>query len=136
VSAFLNPRGYPARLIRLWRAGQLRVVTSEPLLDELARVLARPRLQRVRPFTTAEMHLYMLMIQTGASVVAPTGRLRLCRDVNDDLVLETALLGGAKYRVSRDADVVRDLALIRAFRECGIRIVTVGQFLHSVRRKP
>lgn len=136
MSAFLNPRGYPARLIRRWRAGHLRVVTSEPLLDELVRVLARPRLQRIRPFATAEAHLYVLMIQTGASVVALTGRLRLCRDVNDDLVLETALLGEAKYLVSRDADVVRDLALIRAFMERGIQIVTVGQLLQLVRRKP
>lgn len=136
MSAFLNPRGHPARLIRRWREGHLRVVTSEPLLDELTRVLARPRLQRVRLFTTAETHLYVLMIQAGASVVAPTGKLRLCRDVTDDVVLETALLGRAKYLVSRDADLIRDLALIRIFRERGIQIVTVEQILQLMRRKP
>jgi len=76
------------------------------------------------------------MIQTGASVVAPTGMLRLCRDVSDDVVLETALLGRAKYLVSRDADMVRDLAVIRVFRERGIQIVTVGQLLQLLRRKP
>jgi predicted nucleic acid-binding protein len=76
------------------------------------------------------------MIQTGASVVAPTGRLRLCRDVSDDVVLETALLRRAKYLVSRDADVIRDLALIRVFRERGVQIVTVGQVLQLMHRKP
>jgi len=68
--------------------------------------------------------------------VAPTGKLRLCRDVTDDVVLETALLGRAKYLVSRDADLIRDLALIRIFRERGIQIATVGQILQLMRRKP
>jgi len=76
------------------------------------------------------------MIQTGSRIVEPTGRLRLCRDLTDDLVLETALLGEAKYLVSRDADVVRDLALIRAFMERGIQVVTVGKFLQLARGKP
>jgi putative PIN family toxin of toxin-antitoxin system len=82
------------------------------MLDELARVLARPRLQRVRPFSATEADLYVLMVQTGATVVTPTGTLRLCRDATDDVVLETAVLGHAKYLVSRDADVIRDLSLL------------------------
>ncbi|MBI2454969.1 MAG: putative toxin-antitoxin system toxin component, PIN family [candidate division NC10 bacterium] len=106
MSAFLNPRGHPARLISRWRARALRVITSSPLLDELARVLARPRLQRVRPFTQTEAHLYIMMIQAGANVITPTGQLQVCRDATDDLVLETALLGRAKYVVSRQ---VRDV---------------------------
>ncbi|HXZ44373.1 MAG TPA: putative toxin-antitoxin system toxin component, PIN family [archaeon] len=135
VSAFLNPRGYPARLILRWRAGDLRVVTSPPLLDELARVLARPRLQRVRPFTDTEARLYLLMIQAGAEVVTPTGQLRICRDASDDLVLETALLGRARYLVSRDADMIRDLSLVRLFAKPGVRIATVQQFLRLLASK-
>jgi len=132
VSAFLAPSGPPARLVRRWRAGRLRVVTSPPLLDELARVLARPRLQRVRPFTTTEAELYVLMIQAGATVVSPAGTLRLCRDASDDVVLETALLGRTRYLVSRDADVIRDLSLLQIFRARGIRIVTVEQLLRVI----
>jgi putative PIN family toxin of toxin-antitoxin system len=108
------------------------VVTSPPLLDELARVLARPRLQRVRPFTTTEAELYVLMTQAGATVVSPAGTLRLCRDASDDVVLETALLGRARYLVSRDADVIRDLSLLQIFRARGIRIVTVEQLLRVI----
>jgi putative PIN family toxin of toxin-antitoxin system len=111
------------------------VVTSLPLLDELTKVLARSRLQRVRRFAAAEADLYVVMIQAGADVVTPTGRLHMCRDATDDLLLETALLGRAKFLVSRDADVIRDIALIQAFRERGVRIVTVEQFLRLVSPK-
>ena len=111
------------------------MVTSPPLLDELARVLARPRLQRARPFTDTEAHLYLLMIQAGAEVVTPTGQLRICRDASDDLVLETALLGRAKYLVSRDADMTRDLSLVRLFARRRVRITTVQQFLRLLASK-
>ena len=80
-----------------------------------------------------------MMIQAGANVITPTGQLQVCRDATDDLVLETALLGRAKYVVSRDADITRDLSLIRLFRERGVRIVTVDQFLRLLaakRRRP
>lgn len=132
MSAFLNPRGHPARLVSRWRTGGIRVVTSLSFLGELTKVLARPRLQRVRRFAAVEADLYLVMIQAGADIVTPTGRLHMCRDATDDLLLETALLGRAKFLVSRDADVIRDIALIRAFRERGVRIVTVGQFLRLV----
>ncbi len=92
-------------------------------------------MQRARPFTVTEARLYLLMIQAGAEVVAPTGHLRICRDASDDLVLETALLGRAKYLVSRDADVTRDLSLIRLFAKRGVRIATVQLFLRLLALK-
>jgi predicted nucleic acid-binding protein len=70
------------------------------------------------------------MIEAGAKVVIPTGQFHACRDATDDMVLETALIGRAKYIVSRDADVTRDLSLVRVFRTHGIRILTVDRLLH------
>jgi predicted nucleic acid-binding protein len=76
--ASTNDVAKPSRIMRV------RVVTSAPLLDELARVLARPRLQRIRPFREAEATLYVLLIQARARVVDTTDRLRVCRDPTDD----------------------------------------------------
>jgi predicted nucleic acid-binding protein len=42
-----------------------------------------------------------------------TGDLHLCRDVGDDMVLETALNGRATHIVSRDGDLVRSLDLMQ-----------------------
>ncbi len=109
--------------------GLFEVVTSAPLLNELARVLARPRLQRIRPYSEAEALLYLAMIQSRAHVVLTAGHLKICRDPGDDALLETALAGQAGYLVSRDADLTRDLTLSRLFSEKGVAIVTVQQFL-------
>jgi putative PIN family toxin of toxin-antitoxin system len=48
------------------------------------------------------------------------GTLRLCRDPKDDLVIETAIAGGARYIVSRDEDLTRDLDVVNTLREYDI----------------
>jgi len=44
VSALLSRAGAPARLIELWLAGQFELVVSRPLIDEVERTLARPKI--------------------------------------------------------------------------------------------
>jgi len=75
------------------------------------------------------------MIQSRAQVVPTTGHLKVCRDPNDDELLEAALTGNAEYLVSRDADFTRDLELIRLLFQRGVTIVTVRQLLRRMARK-
>jgi predicted nucleic acid-binding protein len=95
----------------------------------LARVLARPRLQRVRRFSRAEALLYVSLIRSRATVISPTHRGKFSRDPTDDELIEIALAGRATHLVSRDADLTRDPVLIRRLAEHGVSIVTVQQFL-------
>ena len=111
------------------------MVTSASLLDELARFLARPRLQRIRHYSESEAQLYLVMIQSRAQIVPTTGHLKICRDPTDDELLEAALTGEAEYLVSRDADFTRDLELIHLFFQRGVKIVTVRQLLRRMARK-
>jgi predicted nucleic acid-binding protein len=53
----------------------------------------------------------------------------VCRDPDDDVLLETALAGHASYIVSRDGDLTRDLDLHEAATRLGLTPVTVAQFL-------
>ena len=46
VSAFINPHGAPAQLRFAWYSNQFSVITSLPMVEELAEVLSRPRLLR------------------------------------------------------------------------------------------
>jgi uncharacterized protein len=62
-------------------------------------------------------------------MVRPSGELRLCRDPDDDVVLETAILGEAQFVVSRDDDIKRDLDLMTHLRANGVEVVSVAQFL-------
>jgi predicted nucleic acid-binding protein len=61
--------------------------------------------------------------------VETTGRLQLCRDPDDDRILETAVTGGARYLVSRDDDLKRDPDPIEHLIRRGVRIVSVARFL-------
>ena len=74
-----------------------------------------------------------MAVVAGLSVVVRlvpvSGDLRLCRDPDDDIILETAIQGGATYVVSRDEDVTRDLDLLDHLRERGIETITVQRFL-------
>ena len=92
VSAFINPHGFPARLRDAWIAGRFDVVVSPALLEEIADVLTRPRIQTKYDLSTEEIQQFLRLLQERALHVAPRGELHLCRDPEDDLILETANL--------------------------------------------
>lgn len=132
ISALLNPHGYPSRVYAAARDGLFELVTSMPLLDELAQVLARPRLQRTRRLTPHRINVFIDEIESASTIVPVTGSFALCRDPDDDVLLETAIIGHAAYIVSRDEDLTRDLDLHNAAASYGIQIVTVAQFLQQL----
>jgi uncharacterized protein len=132
ISAFLNPHGYPARVYAAARTGKFEPVTSRPLLDELAQVLARPRLQRARRLSTQHIDVFVTEIEAASTLVPVTGTPALCRDPDDDVLLETAINGHAAYVVSRDEDLTRDPALHEAATRLGVQIMTVAQFLQRL----
>lgn len=132
VSALLNRRGKPAQVIDAWRARRFEIVTALPLLDELASVLSRPRIRDKYRLEPAEIQMYLRLIAERGVLVTPTGTLQICRDPDDDVVLETAILGQANYAVSRDDDIKRDLDLIEQMRLHNVEVVSVSRFLDLV----
>jgi len=110
-------------------AGQFDVVVSIPLLEEIADVLTRPRIQIKYGLSTEEIEQFLHLLQERAIHVTPAGKLRLCRDPDDDLILETAVLGNAQYAVSRDDDLKGDIDLVAQMRSRGVEVLTVQHFL-------
>ena len=132
VSAFINPHGTPARLKNAWIAGQFDVVVSIPLLEEIADVLTRPRIQVKYGLSIEEIEQFLRLLQERALHVTPGGELRLCRDPDDDLILETAVLGGAGYAVSRDDDIKGDSDLVIHMRSRGVEVLSVRHFFERL----
>ena len=132
VSAFLNPEGFPARLIQIGKAGNFSLVGSLPMLDELQEVLLRPRIMKIRGSTATDIEAYMAGVAAVVQLVPIPGELKLCRDPNDDVILETAIQGNAAYVVSRDEDMTRDLDLIETLRERGIETITVQRLIDTL----
>jgi len=132
VSALINPHGFPAKTRDAWLAGRYKIIVSKPLLEELEDVLYRPRIQQRFGVTEAQVEELLLLITEKATPVEISGELHLCRDARDDMVLETAIVGGAQYIVSRDEDITRDLELLEQLQKRGIKAVTVSRFLAEV----
>jgi len=129
VSAFINPHGNPAKLKAAWTQNRFQAVISVPLLDELAEVLARPRILTKYHLDAGEISEFLRLLAARALKVTPTGSLRVCRDPDDDVILETALLGHASHAVSRDDDIKRDRDLIAQMEVNGIKVLSVQQFV-------
>jgi uncharacterized protein len=132
VSAFLNPSGYPAKIITAWLEDKIQIVISMPLLKEILDVLQRPRIQKKYKYSAEEIKTYLDLIFQRAEKIEPAGNINLCRDTRDNIVLETALSGQAKYLVTRDDDIKRDPDLIQAMSKSGIEVITVSRFLEVI----
>jgi len=113
VSALLNPSGMPARLVERWIQGHLTVIISLSLLEELNDVLSRTRLKRKYKIRDDESSECLRLLAARTVLVPVNGRLAVCRDPDGNIVLETAIEGGAAYVVSRDDAVKRDPAVSR-----------------------
>jgi hypothetical protein len=128
ISALLSPAGPPAAIIDHWKAEDLDVVTSPPLLDEVERVLHYPRVLKILRWTSAEIEDFIQGFQAVATVVEPKVTLEVIKqDPPDNRVLECAGAGGAAYIVSGNADLL-DLKTYS-----GIAILNPAAFLTLLR---
>ncbi|MBI3362071.1 MAG: putative toxin-antitoxin system toxin component, PIN family [Chloroflexi bacterium] len=69
-------------------------------------------------------------------ILSPTGSLEICRDPDDNYLIELALLGRADYLVTEDADLYDDPAVIRFLAERDTRVVRVEEFARVLREAP
>ena len=129
ISAFINVAGAPARVLDAFLADRFVPVVSDALLDEIREVLQRPRIRRRWQVSGDDVATALELLKDRAIQAIPTGSLHLCRDPDDDILLETAVVGGARYFVSRDDDIKRDQELMAQLRERGIEVLSVARFL-------
>lgn len=136
ISAILNPVGQPAAVRAALRRGEFTLVSSEPLLAELVRVLARPRFAERYGITPADVGTLVALLRERAEIVSVSGTLRLCRDPDDDLVIETALNGTATALVTRDDDLKSSSEVAEALEQRGVAVLTVRRFLAALQAEP
>lgn len=136
ISAVLNPTGAPAAVRLALQRQQFTLVTSEPLLTEVALVLARPRFAQRYGVTPADIADLVALLRERAEVVPVTGAVHLCRDPDDDVVIETALNGRADAVVSRDDDLKAAADVAAILSERGIAVLTVRRFLAALENEP
>ncbi|HEX5506239.1 MAG TPA: putative toxin-antitoxin system toxin component, PIN family [Thermomicrobiales bacterium] len=127
VSALILTRGTPHTLLLAWYRGAFQLLVSPRVEAEYARVLPRPKFQRVYGVTRADIESFLTLVAERAVVVTPLSPLPLdVRDPHDVMILAAALGGAADYLVTGDDDL---LVLAGDPRLGALQIVTARAFL-------
>lgn len=114
--------GAPARIVEAVLAGELVLVTSSPLLAELRRVLAYPKLAKVIPDGPRLADL----VEMSSVVVEPMDAFAVVEDESDNRILEAAVAASVDYIVSGD-DHLLTLGIFQ-----DIPILTPAEFVRTV----
>jgi putative PIN family toxin of toxin-antitoxin system len=122
----LEFKGVPLEILNRARRGTFRLSISEPVLDDVRRVLRDK-------FRWPSDDLDAAITELGAftTKVKPTETLAVVEaDPDDDRILECAVASGSQYIVTGDKD------LLRLGSYSGIQIVTVADFLKLLDSPP
>ncbi len=101
VTAILTPAGPAAAVLDAWRQERFELLVSQPILDELARVLAYPKIARRHGWSRKEIR--EIVAELGDLAILTPGRVELSvirEDPDDDRYLECAVEGRAGYIVT------------------------------------
>lgn len=130
VSAFINRRGAPGRVLEHVLGGSLTPLSSVAMLDELLDVFSRPQFREKYHIQPADVEVLFHFLERRGESVAPQFTVNDCRDPKDNKFLEAALAGQATCIITGDVD----LCVLHPWR--GIQILTPVQALDHLLQAP
>lgn len=103
----MSPNGLAADLLSQLVKSEHQICISDFMLAELVRVLSYPRLQK-RHRLDQKIAAFVRSIQQASIVVEVDAQSapQATRDINDDPVVETAILSSSQYLCSLDKDIL------------------------------
>jgi len=124
VSGVIADQGVPFQILKSWEKGELVVIVSEPILQEVDQVLRYPRIKDKRHLTERDIRNVLRSLRrNGLSTPAETGIEAIPEDPEDNKFIIAAVEGEADYIVSGNSHL-RDLKSYR-----GIKIVSPSEFV-------
>ncbi len=107
VSALLRRESTPGRILSAVWGGDLDLVMSEPLVGELRRVLAYPKIRARLDARAIDTGLFLDLLPFFITSVDVTGvDVPLPRDADDHAVLATLVAAKADWLISGDEDLL------------------------------
>ena len=115
--SFLLSRNF-SKLDRLLATGQVLLLVSRALLDELVEVAERPKFRKY--FDLSELANLIASLKQQAELVSVTSRVTVCRDEKDNFLLALAIDGAATHLPTGD----KDLLVLHPFGETQVQTIT------------
>jgi len=94
--------------------------------------LTRPRIKDKYGITENDIGELLSLIEERSEAVLLTGDIVICRDKDDNLIIETAIKGKAEYLITRDDDIKFDKDVSAFLSSNGITVQSVAQFLSTI----
>lgn len=99
------------------------LLISEGMLYELAKVLRYPRMLALHGLSEDRIFGFIALLREAAEIIRPNPLLLTpIRDVNDAVVMQTAILGEADIICTRDLDFFEDPAA-EFLRKAGVEVL-------------
>jgi putative PIN family toxin of toxin-antitoxin system len=110
-----------------------RLVLSNEMLHELARVLRYPRLRTFYDLSESLVYDYIAFLRRSSEIV-PLNPLVIApiRDVNDVIVMQTAIIGEADILCTKDEDFFETPA-VEYLDKLGIAVVDDAELMQTLR---
>jgi uncharacterized protein len=116
--------GVPDQILQLVEQGQIEAIGSEEILDELQRILQRPKLQKRLKQLGITADSVMLAIRQVLTIIRIEPlEVPGLRDPKDIIIIASAVAGNADLIITGD----QDLLVLREF--SGIQILSPRDFL-------
>ena len=130
ASATISAKGDAARILDFFRKGKIDIIISEPIIDELRRVLFYERVRKYSFMSEREINELIDNLETAGIKTPAKLKLEVIKaDAADDRFIVAALEGEADYIVSGD----KHLKSLGSYK--GIEIVTPSKFLEILERE-
>ena len=123
IRALINPLGAAAPVVVRLREGKYLLIYSEWLLNELQEKIVEPQIKVKYKLTDQAINDLLDLIERVGQKVNPTRTINVCRDADDNHVIEAAIEGEADYIVTYD----KDLLDLKSFES--VRMITPREFL-------
>ena len=107
LSSLFKPESRPAEIVQLWRDGSFEWMTCGHQVEELSRVLCRPKIISRIPggLETAQQFVQQMHAQCTLVEVEPPYPA-LCRDPKDDYLMALLLHSKAMHLITGDKDLL------------------------------
>ncbi len=129
IRALIKPQGTVGPVLTRLAARVYTIVYSPSLLDELVEKLLLPRIREKYALDNQTIETVMTLLALRGDLVRPIRHVHICRDPDDNMLIEAALAGNAEYVVTGD----EDLLVLKQFES--IRIVTPRVFLNALQKE-
>ena len=105
MSGLMLPDSIPGKIVNAWRKRNFSLVVSEPILEEIARVLAYPKIKKRLNWNDETISNYIVLLRFEAELVNIAGvKANVPADPNDNHLLAALIASKADWLITGDGD--------------------------------